>query len=842
MSAQSSNSTNIPLLGLGLIAFLIATLSIVDMYLPRPYDGVILEPDNPEQLLVRGVVKGSGAEEAGIRPGDRIVGIARSAIRSTAHAASLLNQNEIGSRVPYLVRSRGELREVEVELGPRRIGTTSYLYACILGFSFFFIGLFVLVSQPSMRASQLFFAVCILFLLFLVCRLRPASYSWVDVFVLNTGMAALLILPSVFLHFFLIFPHPLYAPAGGSTPWLFRRPGRWRMILVLTYTAPIAVSVIEILRSQAIGEPISLISGAPAANWWILADFILLGLAALLVNARRLPPSKQRQGAVIVFIGAVLGLLPFIILTIGFTAFLRTDKYVFYGIIPLALVPLTFAYAIIRFQLLDVRLIIRKSLLYTLTTAIVTIFYAVAIASFNLLFRGTHIATSTYFPIVFALAIVLLFEPLRRRIQVPVDRFFYQRSSRLQAAILQMGASLAAELDPAAVVRELVEKLPRNLELQFAALYLLRGESLERVAGPANLPDSLPILPQLYEHLRAQPSLTKLEELGSLRVSSPAIDTFVGELEGAGVEVIGDLTSPRRNLGIVLISGKDGKMPLESDELRLLRGLFSQAAIALETSLLLDERARQAELEREMEIAAKIQSSLLPRQLRLTDGWSIAAACRPARLVGGDFYAELPGATSDCRAVVYGDVSGKSVSGALMMMSAKEVLSSIAAVERDPREIFGLANRRLYELWKRSFLAAGYFGVNGTGDMLHYVVAGQPQPLKRNHVGTIEELALPTHRLPLGAMRNGEYELLSTKMGDGDMVIAYSDGVIEAQNPEGEFFGMGRLSEAFQQAPPEPQAAVDFLMKIIVEFIHYHEQYDDITLLAIGRSGKEQHA
>jgi hypothetical protein len=61
MSSQPAQSTNVPLLGLGLIAFLIATLSIVDMYLPRPYDGVILEPDNPEQLLVRGVVRCSGA-------------------------------------------------------------------------------------------------------------------------------------------------------------------------------------------------------------------------------------------------------------------------------------------------------------------------------------------------------------------------------------------------------------------------------------------------------------------------------------------------------------------------------------------------------------------------------------------------------------------------------------------------------------------------------------------------------------------------------------------------------------------------------------------------------------
>ena len=84
-----------------------------------------------------------------------------------------------------LVGIRLEL-EVDVELGRRRIGRPAYLYACLLGFSFFFIGVFVLRRQPRLRAAQIFFLLCILFLLFLVCRLRPASYSWVDRIVLGS--------------------------------------------------------------------------------------------------------------------------------------------------------------------------------------------------------------------------------------------------------------------------------------------------------------------------------------------------------------------------------------------------------------------------------------------------------------------------------------------------------------------------------------------------------------------------------------------------------------------------------------------------------------------------------
>ena len=82
--------------------------------------------------------------------------------------------------------------------------------ACLLGFTFFLVGSFVVVRQPRLPAARVFATMCSLFMLFLVCRLRPASYSWVDTLVLTTGTVALLFLPAAFLHFFLIFPRPIW--------------------------------------------------------------------------------------------------------------------------------------------------------------------------------------------------------------------------------------------------------------------------------------------------------------------------------------------------------------------------------------------------------------------------------------------------------------------------------------------------------------------------------------------------------------------------------------------------------------------------------------------------------
>jgi serine phosphatase RsbU (regulator of sigma subunit) len=293
-----------------------------------------------------------------------------------------------------------------------------------------------------------------------------------------------------------------------------------------------------------------------------------------------------------------------------------------------------------------------------------------------------------------------------------------------------------------------------------------------------------------------------------------------------------------------LLSGKSGQTALEREEIELLRGLLNQASIALETNLLLDERTRQAELERELKIAASIQASLLPHHLEPASGWEVAAVCRPAREVGGDFYTELPGGVSGEHVLAYGDVSGKSISGALMMMAAHEVLNTLAVAHPDPEELFRLANERLYALrgdrrsglQASSFVALGYLAFRPSIGTLRYSLAGQPPPMLRRNTSAVETLCMPEHRLPLGALRRGGHRVLEIELDPDDLLLAYSDGVVEAQSPEGDFFGEERLARALAEAPgSSPQDAVDHVLREIEVFTRGHTPYDDVTLLAARR-------
>jgi serine phosphatase RsbU (regulator of sigma subunit) len=833
------------LLAPGAVAFLLAALSVADMYSPRPYDGVILESDVPGSTVVREVVPGSGAHRAGIRQGDVIVGIDRTILTSASHAQVLLNRHAIGESVVYMFRSGGSTKEREVELGRRRIGDTAYFYAAMLGFFFFGVGTFVVIRQPRLPAARVFSVMCSLFMLFLVCRLRPASYSWVDTFVLTTGTMALLFLPAAFLHFFLIFPRPVWEwrrdPIADTIGWIARISPR----LVPIYLLPPMVYAATMAGSWWTGSQMALISGAPMANWWVMVGYMFLGLGALGLSSRYLPDIQQRRGAGLVFVGTLFGVVPFILLAVAFPSFLDTERFIFYGVVPLILVPITFTYAIVRFQLLDIRVILRKSLLYTLTTALVTAVYALGIAGFNRVFQGSKLADSPYFPVVFALAIVLLFEPLRHRLQGPVDRFFFAERHRLQRAMVEMGEALTNEVDIGPVVTQLVERLPTLLGLHFAALYLPKRSCLERVAGPKTLPTELPIIGILHDFLKNKGPLLRLDELAPIRLLSADVDQLGTDLGSTGVEVVGLLATTRRSVGIMLLSGKSGQTAVEREEIELLRGLLNQASIALETNLLLDERARQAELERELKIAASIQSSLLPNEIEAVDGWEVAAVCRPAREVGGDFFTELPGGLPGEHALAYGDVSGKSISGALMMMAAHEVLNTLAVAHPDPEELFRLANERLYSLrgdrraglQAGSFVALGYISFRSCAGTLRYSLAGQPPPLLRRESASIETLCMPNHRLPLGALKLGGHRVLEVELQPGDLLLAYSDGVVEAQSPDGEFFGEERLARVLADSPADsPQAAVDYVLAEIETFTAGQTPYDDVTLLAARRS------
>ncbi len=817
----------------GWLGLALVLASVVDIVRPRPFDGVALDEEQAEEIIVREVLPDSGAASAGIRAGDRIVGIDRTILRSSTHAGSLLGARSVGDEVPYLIENAAGLNEVKVQLGPRRLVTAPYIYACVLGFAFFFVGWFVFRRQPRRRVAQLFFLLCVLFMWFLAFRLRPLSYGRTDALFLELGTLALVWLPACFFHFFLIFPRRALSESHRGQR--NRRP--WMTLLTTVYTIPALTLLVAILWRELRGSSLNLVSGAPLANWGVLAVYIVAGLGVLLWNAIRLTNVREKRGAYLVLFGSLFGLLPFLTTTVAFPAILRTERFLWLGVVPLALVPITFAYAIVVFRMLDVQVILRRSVLYTVTMALITGAYALGLVAIGLLSRTPALVSSPWVPPLLALAVVFLFEPLRRRVQTLVERFFYADRSQLEKAIGEIELAFEEKVDLQPVVHGLVDTLPQRLELEFSGLYLEGEEDLVRTAGPVQLPAKLPSIPGLEKTLVRQRGVVALDELGGHSHEHPELIEWIDELNEVGVKVVALLSTPRRRVGLMVLGDKITQLVFEEAELDLLRRLTAQAAIALETNMLLEERASQAEMERELAIAAGVQEDLLPTSISFGEEWMVAAHCSPAAKVGGDFFTELPGPAEGARALVYGDVAGKSISGALMMMAAHEALHSLALTERSPERLFELANERLYTLGKRrSFVALAY--LTASGDQLRYLLAGQPEPLLLRQSGDLVELDPPEHRIPLGGLVNGsEYRAQEVAVNEGDLVLCYSDGLVEATNPRGEFFGLARVREIMRRQKGHPGQLVQELIEAVDVFVEGAEPYDDITVIALKRRG-----
>ncbi len=219
-----------------------------------------------------------------------------------------------------------------------------------------------------------------LFLVFFVCRLRPASYWWIDVFVQNTGTVSLFLLPAVFLHFFLVFPRAKRLHFAKADEWTGDPPARWKVWLQDFLSASPGLcstcstpyrrsSSCTTCSARCREQRVTVLSGAPLSSWVLLGDYLVLGLAALAHSAFTLEEPRERRQAFHVFVGTIFGTIPFVLFVIVLPSAFNIDEYAFYGIIPMILIPLTFAYAIVRFQMLNMRVIVRRTFLYAATTA-----------------------------------------------------------------------------------------------------------------------------------------------------------------------------------------------------------------------------------------------------------------------------------------------------------------------------------------------------------------------------------------------------------------------------------------------------------------------------------------
>jgi serine phosphatase RsbU (regulator of sigma subunit)/ketosteroid isomerase-like protein len=242
----------------------------------------------------------------------------------------------------------------------------------------------------------------------------------------------------------------------------------------------------------------------------------------------------------------------------------------------------------------------------------------------------------------------------------------------------------------------------------------------------------------------------------------------------------------------------------------------------------------QAQFEQELRVARRIQEALLPREAPRLDGWEITPHYQPAREVGGDFYDFLP--LGDGRVgIVIGDVSGKGIAAALVMANTQSVLRAIAQRGCTPGQLLTEANEVLAAYIPRNMFVTCFCGIfDPMSGQLTYANAGHNLPCRR-HEDSAEELWATG--MPLGLMPGSNYDEKETLLLPNDCVLFYSDGLVEAHDPEREMFGSPRLRSLVIAHDTSLRDLTEYVVEALAHFTgDGWEQEDDITLLTLKRS------
>jgi serine phosphatase RsbU (regulator of sigma subunit)/ketosteroid isomerase-like protein len=255
----------------------------------------------------------------------------------------------------------------------------------------------------------------------------------------------------------------------------------------------------------------------------------------------------------------------------------------------------------------------------------------------------------------------------------------------------------------------------------------------------------------------------------------------------------------------------------------------------LRTQRLEQEISERASIEQELRVARRIQQASLPKEVPALEGWEISPLYRPAREVGGDFYDFHP-LSEDRLGLVVGDATGKGVPAALVMSTTCGMLQ-LAAQALDsfsPGEVLAQVNETLFDrVPPNMFVTCFYAILDPKSASLRYANAGHDLPYL-HHSGDCEELR--ARGMPLGLMPGMSYEEKEIELDVGEDVFFYSDGLVEAHDPEGEMFGFPRLRALIAQHAQE-RSLGGFLMEELYSFVgEGWEQEDDITLLTLRRS------
>jgi two-component system, NtrC family, sensor kinase len=568
-------------------------------------DGVLWKTQ-PEGVVAIEVAPDSPGARVDVRAGDVLLAIDGQPVDQLSDVIDSLHKSTQSTSLTYTLARRGEPQFLNVELERVPQGNRPlYFIMAAIGLFTLVVGASVRLKRPADPATLHFFWLCLamfgMFTFSFSGRLDRLDwfFYWAD-------EVSTLVLPPLFLHFTLVFPE-------RAADWERRRLGQ--IFLPLVYLTATALGILRIGALMRADSNPAFFTGVVGTldrlDPLFLAVCLVGGLAALvrsLALARSVTAHRQLRWIVW---GTAVGGSPLAAYAVLHAFGFNVPPALEFLVAALSLVPLAFASAIVRYRLMDVEVIVKRSLMYAVMAAAILMIYAILLRAVGLLFQDDLHQHNTIIAMLATLVMVLLAPPVQRAIQNGLDRAFYRDRYDYRRALVRFARDLNSDLDIDWLAERLVSRIRETLLVDRMAIML--ADEQAGGFGPFRAAGFADAVPGLASNSVAAARLTSghAVALDDPRTSRTFPLSESDSWHDNGIHYFVPCVSKNRTIAVFAIGRKERGEPLSSEDVALLTAVAAQAATALENGRLYKHLQMKAqELDRLREFHENIVESL----------------------------------------------------------------------------------------------------------------------------------------------------------------------------------------------------------------------------------------
>lgn len=782
-----------------------------------------------DRVKVNGV-----AWKAGIRDGDQLIAINKTKITDIYDAQRILNVLKKGEFADYTIKKDNKIVETKVEI--KKLINISQFAFMLMSQIWLVIGFVVLMARPNGKIQRLFYKISIAFIVLF-------TFVYLTGLGINVNQRLLLILDHVWtigglyasfliLRFFWSFPKSFKFAEKKSVQ---------RLLKLLPICLIIAAYIIRHIFVYPYMNFNNVSLGIIGVINALIFIALITGLISLYVNYSRIKNKTERKPIFIILFAYTLGVASllytnFIAPVISDTIFNSPEFYT--PIVLIAMLPIAFGYSIFRYQLMDVSVVVKNAVIYGAATLTVAALYFLVI---YILGQTISQAIGTEYQGIIAgvifIIFALVFQSTKDKFQNFLTAKFYPEQFAYQKVLVKFSNDVSSMVGLENILDKTFETFTNALKINNFGIMVRGNHNGDLVVARSKGIKTENIT---FNHSSIQSFVAQKKLLSKIPVvEREEFASVCGERSTQLIEnniyTIVPMIVKSKLVGLLLFGLKHSGAQFSHEDLELLNAVANQAAVSIENARLYEAEKQKLAIERDLDLARKIQQGLLPSCIPSVNNLDICGQMIPAMQVGGDYYDLIK--VSDSKIfVVVGDVSGKGLSASLYMAKLQTMIQLACTADKTPRQILVEINKKLYESLERNWFVTMTLALfDSEQKTVKFCRAGH-MPLLTSFNGTVKSYRSGGIGVGLESGTIFESSLVEeqVKFTSGQIFAFFSDGLTEAMNERDDLFGEEKLSELLKgKSTKTASELMEEIWESITKFRGSAEQSDDMTMVLV---------